>query len=80
MPQTVIATVSSHKQIELCMECSAQGLQFVGEVFYYSLKCVINPIGPLFDTEAAALRPLCVRALKRVFVQCDKDKVWLGLL
>ena len=36
--QAVLPVVRAFPQIETCMECSAQKLQFVGEVFYYALK------------------------------------------
>jgi Ras family protein T1 len=55
------------------MECSARKLQFVGEVFYYALKAVVHPMAPLYEPEAQQLRPLCARALKRVFLLCDRD-------
>ena len=55
------------------MECSAKKLQFVGEVFYYALKAVVYPMAPLYDPETQTLKPLCIRALKRVFMLCDKD-------
>ena len=54
------------------------GLQFVGEVFYYALKSVVHPMAPLYEPEGQALRPLCSRALKRIFLLCDKDKVRAG--
>lgn len=76
--QLIIGIVSANKQIEMCLECSAKNLQFTGEVFYYALKSVINPIGPLFDPETGTIKPLCVRALKRVFMLSDRDKVHWG--
>ena len=67
------------KEIETCLECSAEKLVFVGEVFYYALKAVVHPTGPLFDAAAqggqGALTPLCVKALKRIFLMCDLDRV-----
>lgn len=32
-------------------------------------------MAPLYEPEAQALRPLCAKALKRIFLLCDKDKV-----
>eukprot|EP00887_Chlorella_sp_A99_P007934 scaffold12.g7934.t1 len=72
--QAVLPIVKAHPQIETCMECSAKKLQFVGEVFYYALKSVVHPMAPLYDSEAEALRPLCARALKRIFLLCDADR------
>lgn len=77
--QAIIGIVTANKQIEMCLECSAKNLQFTGEVFYYALKSVVNPIGPLFDPETGTIKPLCVRALKRVFVLSDRDKVLIGV-
>jgi Ras family protein T1 len=31
-------------------------------------------MAPLYDPETQSLKPLCVRALKRIFLMCDKDK------
>ena len=67
------------KEIETCLECSAKKLIYVGEVFYFALKAVVHPSAPLFDANAdngqGALKPLCVRALKRIFMMNDLDKV-----
>jgi hypothetical protein len=73
--------MSRFKTIETCLECSARRLTYVGEVFFYALKAVLHPTGPLFDPQAfdgkGALRPLAIRALKRIFKMCDQDKVRL---
>ena len=43
---------------------------------------VVHPMAPLYEPESQTLRPLCARALKRIFLLCDKDKAswgaWLG--
>ena len=43
------------------------------------VKAVVYPVAPLFDMDAnagaGALRPLCIKALKRIFHMCDRDKV-----
>ena len=44
------------------------------QVFYYALKAVMYPMAPLYDPEIQSLKPLCVRALKRIFLMCDRDK------
>ena len=68
------------QQIDTCLECSAKQLVNVAEVFYHALKAVVNPIAPLFDAQAdsgqGGMKPLCIRALKRIFVLNDRDKVW----
>lgn len=43
-------------------------------MFYYAQKAVLHPTGPLFDQESQALKPRCVRALKRIFILCDLDR------
>ncbi|KAH9689210.1 mitochondrial Rho GTPase 1 [Citrus sinensis] len=55
--------------------CSGEGMSLeVPEVFYYAQKAVLHPTGPLFDQESQALKPRCVRALKRIFILCDHDR------
>lgn len=48
-------------------------------MFYYALKAVVYPMGPVFDLQAnegvGALTPFCIKALKRIFLMSDKDKV-----
>ncbi|EFN55684.1 hypothetical protein CHLNCDRAFT_133936 [Chlorella variabilis] len=74
LQEAVLPIVKAYPQIETCMECSAKKLQFVGEVFYYALKAVVHPMAPLYEPESQKLRPLCAKALKRIFLLCDKDK------
>ncbi|KAH9689213.1 mitochondrial Rho GTPase 1 [Citrus sinensis] len=62
------------REIETCIECSALKQIQVPEVFYYAQKAVLHPTGPLFDQESQALKPRCVRALKRIFILCDHDR------
>ncbi|KAK9055780.1 hypothetical protein SSX86_026865 [Deinandra increscens subsp. villosa] len=62
------------KEIETCIECSAANLIEVAEVFYYAQKAVLHPTAPLFDQESQTLKPRCIRALKRIFVLCDRDR------
>ncbi len=77
--QLVLPVMNRFKTIESCLECSAKKLSNVGEVFYYALKAVLHPTAPLFDPFAqdgqGALKPLAVRALRRIFLICDEDKV-----
>lgn len=62
------------KEVEVCLECSAKKMQFVEDVFYYAIKAVVHPTAPLFNTMTNQLRPACTKALKRIFVLCDKDR------
>ena len=73
--QLVVPIMNEFKEIETCLECSAKSLIFVGEVFFYALKAVVHPTRPLFNSQCQQLKPLCVAALKRIFMMCDKDKV-----
>ncbi|KAK4281160.1 hypothetical protein QN277_012685 [Acacia crassicarpa] len=59
--------------IVTCMECSAATLYQVPEVFYFAQKAVLHPVDPLFDHERQALTDKCLRALRRIFVLCDRD-------
>ena len=38
---------------------------------------MLHPTAPLFSPQHQTLKPLCVAALKRIFLMCDKDKVSL---
>ncbi|KAL4202443.1 hypothetical protein AMTRI_Chr02g221090 [Amborella trichopoda] len=62
------------REIETCIECSALRQIQVPEVFYYAQKAVLHPTAPLFDQETQTLKPRCVRALKRIFILCDRDR------
>eukprot|EP00793_Prasinoderma_coloniale_P007002 PRCOL_00001834-RA len=66
--------MNAFSEVETCLECSAKKLIYVTEVFYYAQKAVLHPTAPLYDTETGELKTDCVRALKRIFVLCDKDK------
>ncbi|KAK7242987.1 hypothetical protein RIF29_37769 [Crotalaria pallida] len=61
------------KDIATCIECSAYTLYQVPEVFYFAQKAVLHPLDPLFDHENQALTDRCVRALRRIFVLCDRN-------
>jgi hypothetical protein len=49
------------------------------QVFYYAVKAVVHPTAALFDAMTQTLKPLCVNALRRIFMMCDVDKVGCGL-
>lgn len=74
LEQVMSPIMQQFREIETCIECSARNLIQVPEVFYYAQKAVIHPTAPLFDQESQALKPRCVRALKRIFILCDLDK------
>uniref|UniRef100_A0A2P2LK81 Mitochondrial Rho GTPase 2 isoform X3 n=1 Tax=Rhizophora mucronata TaxID=61149 RepID=A0A2P2LK81_RHIMU len=62
-----------YREIETCIECSAVTLMQVPDAFYYAQKAVLHPTAPLFDQESQVLKSHCVRALKRIFLLCDRD-------
>ncbi|KAJ9519229.1 hypothetical protein QJQ45_017887 [Haematococcus lacustris] len=71
--ERVERSVHDLPHVEVCLNCSSRTLRMVADVFFYALKSVLYPLQPLYDRLEKRLRPLCVRALKRVFVMCDKD-------
>ncbi|KAF8392435.1 hypothetical protein HHK36_022777 [Tetracentron sinense] len=73
LKQMVTPIMQQFREIETCIECSAMNQIQVREVFCYAQKAVLQPTGPLFDKETQALKPRCVRALKRIFILCDHD-------
>ncbi|KAL3647887.1 Mitochondrial Rho GTPase 1 [Castilleja foliolosa] len=69
----MVPLMQQFREIETCIECSAPNLLQIQEVFYFAQKAVLHPTAPLFDQETQALRPRCIRALKRIFILCDHD-------
>ncbi|XP_024381368.1 mitochondrial Rho GTPase 1 isoform X2 [Physcomitrium patens] len=63
--QIMAPLMQEYREIETIIECSA--LKQVQ-------KAVLHPTAPLFDQETRTLKPRCVRALKRIFMLCDRDK------
>ncbi|KAJ4719482.1 Mitochondrial Rho GTPase [Melia azedarach] len=74
LEQVMMPIMQQFREIETCIECSALKQIQIPEVFYYAQKAVLHPTGPLFDQESQALKPRCVRALKRIFILCDHDR------
>uniref|UniRef100_A0A0D6R7H1 Mitochondrial Rho GTPase n=1 Tax=Araucaria cunninghamii TaxID=56994 RepID=A0A0D6R7H1_ARACU len=74
LEQVMTPIMHEFREIETCIECSALKQIQVAEVFYYAQKAVLHPTAPLFDQETQALKPRCVRALKRIFILCDHDR------
>jgi len=73
LEQVMAPIMRQFREIETCIECSSANLVQVPEVFYFAQKAVLHPTAPLFDQETQALKPRCVRALKRIFILCDHD-------
>eukprot|EP01024_Parvocaulis_polyphysoides_P008309 TRINITY_DN12467_c0_g1_i4.p1 TRINITY_DN12467_c0_g1~~TRINITY_DN12467_c0_g1_i4.p1 ORF type:complete len:559 (+),score=103.71 TRINITY_DN12467_c0_g1_i4:79-1755(+) len=72
--QIIEPIVKKFSFVEALLECSAQKLQYVKDVFHYALKALIYPISPLYDSQQGNLKPLCVKALKRIFQLLDLDQ------
>ena len=43
-------------------------------MFFFAQKAVLYPTAPLYDSREHLLKPACIRALRRIFALCDKDK------
>ncbi|XP_062848747.1 mitochondrial Rho GTPase 2 isoform X2 [Trichomycterus rosablanca] len=71
--ETILPIMNQFSEIETCVECSAKNLKNISELFYYAQKAVLHPTAPLYDPEEKQLKPLCVRALSRIFTISDKD-------
>lgn len=73
--QLIQLTLSEYKHIETFLESSAKKQQSIPDIFYYAVKSVVHPAEPLVEFRTAALKPLCVKALKRIFLLCDENQV-----
>ncbi|KAK6476230.1 mitochondrial Rho GTPase 2-like [Huso huso] len=71
--ESILPIMNQFSEIETCVECSAKNLKNISELFYYAQKAVLHPTAPLYDPEEKELRPLCVRALSRIFTISDQD-------
>eukprot|EP01025_Chloroclados_australasicus_P022079 TRINITY_DN22948_c0_g3_i7.p1 TRINITY_DN22948_c0_g3~~TRINITY_DN22948_c0_g3_i7.p1 ORF type:complete len:685 (-),score=69.15 TRINITY_DN22948_c0_g3_i7:506-2560(-) len=72
--QVIEPIIKKFTFVEAVLECSAQKLQYVKDVFHFALKALIYPISPLYDSQQENLKPLCVKALKRIFQMLDLDQ------
>ncbi|XP_040043169.1 mitochondrial Rho GTPase 1b isoform X1 [Gasterosteus aculeatus] len=70
---TILPIMNRHSEIETCVECSAKNLKNISELFYYAQKAVLHPTGPLYCPERKDMKPLCVKALTRIFKVSDLD-------
>ncbi|KAM6940030.1 mitochondrial Rho GTPase 1b isoform 1-T1 [Xenentodon cancila] len=71
--ETILPIMNQHSEIETCVECSAKNLKNISELFYYAQKAVLHPTGPLYCPEKKDMKPLCVKALTRIFKVSDLD-------
>uniref|UniRef100_A0A8C7XF99 Mitochondrial Rho GTPase n=1 Tax=Oryzias sinensis TaxID=183150 RepID=A0A8C7XF99_9TELE len=71
--ETVLPIMNQYSEIETCVECSAKNLKNISELFYYAQKAVLHPTGPLYCPEKKDMKPLCVKALARIFKVSDLD-------
>jgi Ras family protein T1 len=74
LEEEIIPIMNEFKEVETCVECSAQLPLNVSEVFYFAQKAVLHPTAPLYDSREHVLKPACVNALKRIFKLCDANK------
>lgn len=71
--EIILPLMNQFSEIETCVECSARNLKNISELFYYAQKAVLHPTAPLYDPEDKQLKPLCVRALTRIFSISDQN-------
>ncbi|CAG5937776.1 unnamed protein product [Menidia menidia] len=71
--ETILPIMNQYCEIETCVECSAKNLKNISELFYYAQKAVLHPTGPLYCPEKKDMKPLCVKALTRIFKVSDLD-------
>uniref|UniRef100_A0A3P8UZJ1 Mitochondrial Rho GTPase n=1 Tax=Cynoglossus semilaevis TaxID=244447 RepID=A0A3P8UZJ1_CYNSE len=71
--ETILPIMNQYCEIETCVECSAKNLKNISELFYYAQKAVLHPTGPLYCPEKKDIKPLCVKALTRIFKVSDLD-------
>ncbi|KAG1745969.1 EF hand associated-domain-containing protein [Suillus paluster] len=74
LEEEIIPIMNEFKEVETCVECSAQLPLNVSEVFYFAQKAVLHPTAPLYDSREHVLKPACVSALRRIFKLCDANK------
>ncbi|KAG2757949.1 mitochondrial Rho GTPase [Suillus brevipes Sb2] len=74
LEEEIIPIMNEFKEVETCVECSAQLPLNVSEVFYFAQKAVLHPTAPLYDSREHVLKPACVSALKRIFKLCDANR------
>uniref|UniRef100_A0A7S4H970 Mitochondrial Rho GTPase n=1 Tax=Guillardia theta TaxID=55529 RepID=A0A7S4H970_GUITH len=65
--------MESFSIVETCIDCSAKRMINIPEVMLFATKAVLHPSAPLYDAVRHELKPLCIKALKRIFNQCDGD-------
>lgn len=65
--------MDTHREVDVCIECSAKTVSNISEVFYFAQKAVLHPTGPLYDVDKHSLKPPAIAALKRIFQLCDTD-------
>ncbi|KAH9924267.1 mitochondrial Rho 1 [Epithele typhae] len=74
LEEEIIPIMNEFKEVETCVECSAQMPLNVSEVFYFAQKAVLHPTAPLYDSRDHVLKKDCVSALRRIFKLCDANK------
>lgn len=65
--------MNKHREIELCIECSAKKLINISELFYQAQKVVLYPLQPLYQIPTRTLTKKAQKAIDRVFYLSDLD-------
>ena len=67
-----IEEVTDAKEAETILECSAKGMVYVGEVFYYAIKSVLlHPVKPLFNMHEVHSPP-CTAGSRQKHISCPE--------
>ncbi|KAK2425750.1 mitochondrial Rho GTPase [Trifolium repens] len=74
LEQMISPLMQQFCEIEAYIQCSAYNSNRVLDVFFLAQKAALYPTAPLFDKESQTLKPRCARALKRIFILCDRDR------
>ncbi len=78
--QLIQAILLEYRHIETFLESSAKKQQSIPDIFYYAVKSVVHPAEPLVEFTTGQLKPLCVKALKRIFLLCDINVVGIKFI
>ncbi|KAG7191699.1 ERMES complex Ca(2+)-binding regulatory GTPase gem1 [Scheffersomyces spartinae] len=66
--------INEFKEIESCVRCSAKTGYNIVEAFYLCQRSITHPISPIFDAKEGNLKPLAVKAFRRIFTLSDTDQ------
>jgi Ras family protein T1 len=72
--EEMLGLMSEFKEIDSCIRTSAKDHSNIMQAIFLCQKAVTHPVAPLYDSKEAALKPIAVAALQRIFYLCDKDR------